>query len=257
MSSLSGLPSPAHTDILSDYSPVETLPIPRLRPLPASSAKLQSLIHYLDEKTLHVNGRYSKSFAEDPTNKSSLAGYTEFIQVIADIDGLVNVVWMSATPSIQFPYLLMLAGYFRSYMHSFAFETKSFILARKFDTAFSTLLKTAFETGDQSVSMTMKVRIKSLAQETRFEMIEVATKNGLDVEDDSDEEPTFEDVQSDSMTIDIDTDHTQQSNQSIAMSLGKVYEKTLDLLGEDLDSLPPVQPQVENSVMAGVESFDL
>lgn len=255
MNQASGLLSPAHTDILSDFSPQDSLPTPRTRPLPAGSAKLKSLIFYLDDKILHVNRRYAKSFAEDPENKSPQAGYTDFIQVIADIDSLVDVVWTSATPSIQIQYLLLLAGYFRSYMHSFSFDTRSFVLARKFDMAFSTILQSANE---DELNTTNKVRIRSLAQETRFEMIGVASKSGLNVEDsDSDDEPIFEDVTSNTgMAIDLETNHKEDTtSQSIALSLGKVYEKTLDILGGDLASLPPIS--VPESSMLDVGSFDL
>ncbi|KAK5938429.1 hypothetical protein PMZ80_009399 [Knufia obscura] len=230
-----GLLSPAsseHTHIPSDQ-----LPVPRSRPLLPASHKETSLINFIDNRILAITRRYAKSFAADESDQSLQSGYTSFDQIIVDIDAVLDVVWISATPSIQIPYLLALAGHFRGYMHSFPFVTTSFPLARKFDLAFSRLLSATADNPAVAhvISATEKVRIRSLAQETRYEMIEVAGKSGLNVRQ--------EDMETDEDETDMETDVTDTedgaSNQSIALSLGRVYERTLEILGGDLSSLPP------------------
>lgn len=209
---------------------------------------------------LHLSRRYNKSFAPNPTDRGDDSGFTRFGQVIAEIDGLLNVVWISATIEIQIPYLLALAGNFRGFMHSFDFDTDSFFLARKFDQAFSQLLTTAQPNSStaHTIDKTEKVRIRSLAEETRFEMVDVASRNGYDTSrtaGDADEDDDY----------DLETDasqpsDTQSPSQSIALNLGKVYEKTLEILGGDVTSLPPLTSKRDPStpqITDDVEIIDL
>lgn len=248
-----GLLSPAQSDISVAYAPSDVLPVPRSHPLPAGSSKQIALINYLDDRILHITSRYAKSFAASATDRDHNVGYTNLGQVITDVDAVLDVVWISNTPSIQIPYLLSLAGHFRDYLHSFTFVTDSFRLARKFDLAFSRLLS-AQDHLSTAITMTDKVRIRSLAQETRVEMTEVASKSGMSVDEDasSDDEDFDDDDTSDG--------DRNLNNQSIAMSLGRVYEKTLEILGADLSSLPALEPQREdtpNQASQDVEIIDL
>lgn len=230
-----GLLSPAPSEVI--YVPSDQLPTPRSRPLQSGSQKETSLINFIDGRILDITRRYAKSFAADQSDRGIRSGYTSFDQVIADIDAVLDVVWISATPSIQVPYLLALAGHFRGYMHSFPFVTTSFALARKFDLAFSRLLSASADNPAMAhvITPTEKVRIRSLAQETRYESIEVAVKSGHSMRQ--------EDQESDEDETEAETDATDneegRSDQSVALSLGKVYEKTLEILGGDLSSLPP------------------
>ena len=231
-----GLLSPAPSEVT--HMPTDQLPIPRSRPLPPGSQKETSLINFIDSRILDITRRYAKSFAADQSDRGIKSGYTSFNQVTTDLEAVLDVVWISATPSIQIPYLLALAGHFREYMHSFPFLTTSFSLARKFDLAFSRLLSMAAASPAVShfVSPTEKVRIRSLAQETRYEMIDVASKSGHHVKQ---EDVDFEEDETDADETDASDNEGGTSNQSIALSLGKVYEKTLELLGSDLGSFSP------------------
>lgn len=147
--------------------------------------------------------------------------------------------------SIQIPYILALAGHFRGFMHSFAFSTNAFTLARRFDLAFSTLLKEASNASEASaINNTDKVRIRSLAQETRVEMINIASSSGHSMNVRStrngNDHHTIDDNEFDDSDEDDETEYGEDAAvPSIAASLGKVYEKTLEILGGELGSYSP------------------
>ena len=244
-----GLLSPAPSDVLATHAVSDSLPIPRSHALAPGSAKETNLVNYIDDQILHINSRYAKSFAANAFDEGRDAGYTTFDQLVADVDPVVDVVWISATPAIQVPYLLALAGIFRDYMHSFHFVISAFSLVRKLDSAFSQLLLN-HASSPQHVTMTDKVRIKSLAQETRFEMVDVASKSGHAVNDGSeDEDETDAD---DAFGGDRNAD-----DQSVSMKLGKVYEKTLEILGADLSSLPPPEPHRHDAGLEPAEDVEI
>lgn len=224
-----GLLSPARSDGTTTHS--ETLPITRAHPLQPGSSKETTLINYLDSQLLHITERYAKSAAPSSSNQTGTTGYASFDEVILDLDKVLDVVWISGTPHLQIPYLLTLAGHFRDFMHSFPFATTSFQLVRKLDTAFTHLLTA--DDAQNKVTPTDKVRIKSLAEETRVEMAQVASKEGHSVVSTD----TFEDEE------DVDDDEDDPSSQSIGRRLGKVYESTLQILGAGLRSLPTLQEQ--------------
>lgn len=253
-----GLLSPALSQTSVAPATIDELPIPRAHPLPAGSSKETVLINYVDEKLLMVTRRYNKSFAADGTDKSSDSGYVSFDQVISDLNPIIDVVWISATPSIQTQYLLLIAGHFRSFMHSFSFVTTSFLLARKLDTAFSTLLSDAVRSPDaHGISTTDKVRIRSLAQETRLEMTNIAGKSGLSMNANGQSSEDEEETDADDNSTD---EGNETSGRSISLHLGQVYEKTMQILGADLASLPPptrAQKATPHHVSEDVEIIDL
>jgi hypothetical protein len=91
-------PSPSTASAVANAS--STLPTPRQHPLPQGSTKEINLIHYLDNQLLRVVRRYEKRLPEEP--KLGLAaddapGYQNMEEVIADLDPLVDVVWISRT----------------------------------------------------------------------------------------------------------------------------------------------------------------
>ena len=44
---------------------------------------------------MHMQRRYARKFI--PPEEDGIAGYTSFRQVCEDLDGIVNVVWLSGT----------------------------------------------------------------------------------------------------------------------------------------------------------------
>ena len=73
------------------------LPTPRRHPLPPSSPKEISVIHYVDEALLRVYRRYGSRFTKPEAARDDAPGYTNIEQVITDLDPLLNVVWVSNT----------------------------------------------------------------------------------------------------------------------------------------------------------------
>lgn len=84
------------------------------------------------------------------------------------------------------------------------------------------------------VSSTDKVRIKSLISSTRVAAVERAEKSGyspsiLDTWDD--EEMGEED---DELAMGEEEEHTEISHDVVSRGLSKMYEQTLELLGDEL-----------------------
>jgi hypothetical protein len=51
---------------------------------------------YVEDKLLHTSRRYVKKFG-DPDVGDSVVGYKSFSEVCRDLDGVVNVLWLSGT----------------------------------------------------------------------------------------------------------------------------------------------------------------
>ena len=238
-----------------------TLPLTRRHPLKPGSPKEIALIDYIDGKVLYISRRYAKKFSDEHKN-DPIPGYEEFGQLIQDLDIVFDVVWISGTPSLQVPYLLQLAGLLSSDMPSFPFSPgPTFRMLKKFDLAFSQLLTTPSPTNgnskneSQQVSATDCVRIKSLVEATRIAATEVATQSGimktvdLSTEDSSDDDDEDEDTQ-----VESDEDDFDGNPNKTAVGLGKIYERTLtilgDVLGDDLlpesSALPDVKEMATN-----------
>lgn len=92
-------PSPSAASGVAHVS--QSLPTPRKHPLAQGSTKEIHLIHYLDDQLLRVFRRYEKRLPEEqrtaPAAPDDAPGYENMDQVIADLDPLVDVVWVSHT----------------------------------------------------------------------------------------------------------------------------------------------------------------
>ena len=144
--------------------------------------------------------------------------------------------------SLQIPYLLSLAGLLCSYLPAFPFApTPTFRIARKFDAAFVFLLHGASVADfldEQSklyeVSTTDKVRIKSLVSATRVTAFEVAESSGYSpyVDDTADEDDADEDDEPQESPEEgkLDCSHDQ-----VSISLSRMYQRTLEILGDNLN----------------------
>lgn len=143
--------------------------------------------------------------------------------------------------TLQVPYLLSLAGLVCSYMPAFLFSTSVFYITGKIDRGFASLLQSSSAGSTEPptahhVSMTEKVRIKSLVEETRITAVNVASSSGLstNIEDVSELE-TEEEEEED--TDDTNAEQGAQSNDmSRSLAISKIYKRTLEILGDSLDT---------------------
>ncbi|OAL40564.1 hypothetical protein AYO20_00300 [Fonsecaea nubica] len=211
-----------------------SLPTPRSHRLQPGSQKEIALINYLDDRILKITRRYAKKFSHEGLERDDTPGYTTYDEFVADVDPLVDVVWISGTPTIQIPYLLSLAGLACNYLEAFPFSTSVFSLTSKIDQGFATLLQppennTFSATIPYQVSMTEKVRIKSLIEETRVAAVNAASGSGHDarIHDLSETETEDDDK-------DAEEDDEQQQNMSISLGLSRIYKRTLEILGDSL-----------------------
>ncbi|KAE8377440.1 hypothetical protein BDV26DRAFT_293164 [Aspergillus bertholletiae] len=218
------------------------LPKPRLHPLKAGSTKETTVINHVDKTILIINRRHAKKFSsafDDQAQEVSERGYESFKEVAKDIEGLVDVLWVTGTPSLQIPYLISLAVYINTYLPEYSFTPRAtFRLLKKMDSVFASLLTgedadsgaplPGFESRRNVVSMTEKVRIKSIAETCRVVVVEASEQ--VDGPEDDDE---------DGFSDDDDVDDVFGTDDQLApgrweMETARVYEKTIQLLGDEL-----------------------
>ena len=233
---------------------LSSLPAPRSRPLQPGSRKEISLINYLDKNILKITRRYGKKFSNEGIANDDTPGYTHYDQFVLDADPLVDVVWVSATPSLEIPYLLQIAGFACSYLPAFSFSTSLFPLVRKIDQAFAAILQSGESSSGgttipSKVNMTEKVRIKSLIEETRIAAVNVATSTGYDTSLEDVSEVDTEDYEAQTEDDDLDNHDANLQNMPVSMALSKIYEKTLEILGDSLVNVAPPQPQDDDTSM--------
>lgn len=93
-----GLPTPDASSVATSQNP-SPLPQPRRHPLQPGGTKESELIRYLD----HGVNQIQKRVDNRVTNRKALAlssqgeGYHAFWEVAKDLDGLVDVIWVSGS----------------------------------------------------------------------------------------------------------------------------------------------------------------
>ncbi|KAL4975906.1 hypothetical protein BDW66DRAFT_136156 [Aspergillus desertorum] len=255
-------PSPAPS--ASTVTP-SVLPKQRTHPIPPGSVKEVTVINHLDKTILAINRRHAKKFSsvfeQQPTqhNGNGTAtksvsdrgkevegdkerGYENFKEVVKDIEGVVDVLWVSGTPSLQIPYLISLAVLVNTYLPDYPFAGKeTFRLLRKLDSFFASLILgedaetgqplSGFEGRRNVVSMTEKVRIKSIAEMARVLVVEKGDSRDPDARwNDNFEDEDDEDEDEMGMELDSVVDRPEMWE----METARVYEKTIQLLGDEL-----------------------
>ncbi|TVY29644.1 hypothetical protein LHYA1_G000857 [Lachnellula hyalina] len=230
-------PAPSNTSISSTTS---NLPHPRAHPLRAGSAKEDAARRYIESRLLHVSRRYTKKF-QLLEEAEEVHGYESMSEVAKDLGDVVDVLWISGTPSLQIPYLLNVAGSVTSYLPAFPpSPTATFKLLRKLDHAFASLIKgedsetgeslPGFEAGKRAgMSRTDMVRCKSLVESTRVLIVEVMSRDP-EIEKDT---PEQSDMETDAMSVD-ENDHGDGVEDEHDMDVARVYEGTIVQLGEIL-----------------------
>ncbi|POS88011.1 hypothetical protein EPUL_000383, partial [Erysiphe pulchra] len=208
------------------------LPQPRSKPLRAGSKKEDALRRYLDERILHISRRFTKKFQPLEENRvGDIKGYVNMEEVVIDLDGLANIVWLSATPSLQTQYLLSIAGIFINYVPAFPkVPNATFAFLKKMDHAFSSLLNgkdlltcetlpSFLENMNAGFSKTDMVRLKGLVEETRILIVNIMKNVELEEKDNID--PQLE------KSLDFLEDRD--------MDVARVYEHTIIQLGRLLE----------------------
>ncbi|KAL3465139.1 hypothetical protein BJX64DRAFT_69151 [Aspergillus heterothallicus] len=240
------------------------LPKQRSHPLRAGSQKEATVINHVDKSILAINRRHAKKFStvfeQAPSKAQPNAapranegrrdaaeleaeierGYESFKEVARDVESLVDVLWVSGTPSLQIPYLISLSVLVNTYLPDYPFTAKStFRLLRKLDSFFASLILgedaesgqplSGFEGRRNIVSMTEKVRVKSIAETARVVVVEA--EDIRDLEEDVDGSDDDNDSENE---MDVDGTGLGETPGKWKMETARVYEKTIQLLGDEL-----------------------
>lgn len=254
---LSPPPSSIASSIASGRS---ALPQPRDSPLRAGGSKESTLIRHLDSKILHVQRRFARrtTFSLNALNDGAqlqaanlwpgdIKGYANMKEACKEIEELVDVVWVSGTPSLQVPYLISLALLLSTTISGMPPSPRRlFRLIGKLDRAFASLLQGRdVETGEalpgfqsrRGISGTEKVRIRSLVERTRISVMEAFKRGEFDlddVEDDDDNEGDQMDVDMEGELVLEGDDFDVDEDENWDMSLARVYDQTIVELGDSL-----------------------
>ncbi|KAL6705923.1 hypothetical protein ACN47E_006202 [Coniothyrium glycines] len=253
------------------------LPQARRHPLKPGGPKESELIRYLDQGVNQTQKRVDNRMTNRTTElvPGEAVGYKAFWEVAKDLDGLVEVVWVSGSPNLQVPYLLNLAVLTADYLPLFDATTRSiqaaFRLLSKLDYAFASLLAgvdsatgerlSGFE-GGRAVSTTDKVRLKGVVDRTRLIVVRVTSGESVAGEDEADDnsgEPMDTDTDGEGATPgrrqesmvtfegfeNNDDDGDDNDDEWEERHVGSVYEKTIDELGDVLGG-PPIGIITEN-----------
>ncbi|OJD28950.1 meiotic recombination protein dmc1 [Diplodia corticola] len=239
------------------------LPHPRSKPLKAGGTMESAFIRFTDDRVRQIRRRYAKRGAADDSAEPSsggggggdVKGYTSLKEALRDVDQLMDLVWVSGTPSLQIAYLLTLADLVNECMKGFPVSPKSlFHSLDKLDHAFASLIQGRdVETGDElpgfeggrRVNATEKVRINSMVHYSRSAVVEAMLKCDPEMDDVEEEESALE------SGTDVDWDQADDygagddGEETWGMKTAKVFDRTLVELGDDLTNAPPIGLRVE------------
>jgi ribosomal protein L12E/L44/L45/RPP1/RPP2 len=131
-------------------------------------------------------------------------------------------------------------------MTAFPFSPSVFYITGKVDQGFASLLQASQKPASSApspyhVSMTEKVRIKSLIEETRVTAVNAASASGqaASIHDLSDADTEDDEDEGDEDDDDVD----RSDSMAVSLGVSKIYRRTLEILGDSLvsDALPPHQ----------------
>lgn len=205
------------------WTPTLTLPPQKPSPIPGSEEETQ-LRGRISTGIERVTYRQMKSEMgmDAPDTHISHRRYENFKEFATDVDALVDLLWSSASPSIQVESLISLAGITEMALPTHPFDGPAALtLLHKFDEVFVALCtgidpvtgESLVEGQDRRplVTQTQKVRIRSLAETTRYKVFSVLP--GEDEEGDGDGEEG-------------------EGEQAWVLEATRVYDRTLMLLAD-------------------------
>ncbi|POR38860.1 Uncharacterized protein TPAR_00948 [Tolypocladium paradoxum] len=235
-----GLPSPAPS--ASSTRSTSGLPHPRQSSLRPGSNKEGMVRRYAEERLLNTSRRYVKKFG-NPDPADTVVGFHNFGQVCRELDGIVNVLWLSGTPGLQIPFLLRLASDFTQYVRSFPPAPRAtFALLGKLDHCFASILSgqdidsketlPGFENGLRAgMTVTDMVRCRSLVEQTRVLMVEILSGAVDEEEDDDDETDTDYDAVASNNNGGQTSAPWDIDEEQLHMDSARIYENTIVQLG--------------------------
>ncbi|KAK4503547.1 hypothetical protein PRZ48_004462 [Zasmidium cellare] len=232
-----------------------TLPIPRSHPLRPGGSKESAFIRYCDSQLLHIQRRFAKRTS--PTSQflstvdrekadtwGDVQGYSSMSEACKDLSELVDVVWVSGTPSLQVPYLISIGLLLGNVIQGMPARPKGlFKLLGKLDAAFAGLmLGRDVETGAEvpgggRVSGTEKVRIRGLVERTRVGVVEAFKRGEFEFEEEGDGDKMDTETETDGeggLVLEGD-DHEEEGEESLDMQIARVYDRTMVELGGSLE----------------------
>ncbi|KAL8942447.1 MAG: hypothetical protein Q9211_001390 [Gyalolechia sp. 1 TL-2023] len=196
-----------------------------------------------------IKTRFTSALSGEENPDIGGRGYKDFGEQVRDLDPVVDVIWISGTPSLQITFLLTIALTVTTSLQSFPFTPRpTFQFLRKLDLAFSSLLKgvnvatggrlPGFDGGRGKLSTTEKVRMRGIVERTRVAVVEAAGKKGS-LADVKNVPPSETDTDNDfNITEDDDEENLEDetSHRRWEMDIARVYEKTVVELGMALDA---------------------
>ncbi|KUM63767.1 hypothetical protein ACN42_g3337 [Penicillium freii] len=230
------------------WTPTLSLPHQRSQPIPSGSEEETQLRGQISTGIERVTYRKMKSDMgmDAPDTPASERRYDGFKDLAADVEDLIDMLWASATPAIQTEALITLAGLTQTSLPAFPFDAPPTLnILHKLDSVFAALCTSTHpltgavlpgaQPGQSLVTETQKVRIRSLAERTRYQVFSCLAKsteggnatNGYGDGDDEDE------------------DSGDEVDEPWMLEATRVYEKSLMLLAEQ-------DPDVE----AGMDEFN-
>lgn len=223
------------------------LPRPRKHPLRSGSQKETSVIFYLDRSLENIGKKVTNRNVKDLL-PGEVQGYKSFAEAVKDLDALVDVVWVSGTPSLQVPYLLSITVTTINCLPMFPpLPRTTLTFLAKLDTAIAALLNgTDPQTGEplsgfadgRGISTTDKVRVKGVVERARSTVTKhLVGEEGEDappVNRKADTADAMDEgfVKFEGFDNDDDSDDEETAHQRDERDVAHVFEKTIMELGE-------------------------
>ncbi|PNH39546.1 hypothetical protein VD0002_g4402 [Verticillium dahliae] len=175
-----------------------------------------------------VARRYVKKFsAPDPGD--GFVGYAGFSELCKDLQSIIDVLWLSGTPSLQIPFLLNVASEFTSLLCGQDIDTKEPL--------------PGFENGLRAgMTTTDMVRCRSLVEQSRILVMEVLSSNTEETDDADLDDGGESDTDNDRDALSVANLGTGQGSTAwveddearLSMDVVRVYENTIVQLGNRL-----------------------
>ena len=86
-------PAPSSTSVLSTTH----LPHPRGHALRPGSAKEDKVRHFVSDRMMHISRRFIKKSGAAPPGSEEVEGYKSMGELCKDLEGVINIVWLSGT----------------------------------------------------------------------------------------------------------------------------------------------------------------